>query len=239
MSYTIDGAEYPSVTTILSELSKPALTQWAANCAADYIRDHIDDILQPDGPHAIDGMLNGARYAYKDASAKALEVGTLVHRAIERHIKYGEDIQGQLPDEAANGFLAFLDWEQKNSVEWLRSEVTVCNPRCGYAGTADAIARINGSLYILDFKTSKAIYDEYRYQLAAYREAYNLDAETHIPFAAVLRVDKQTGEPQFQDISRDLDRRYEAFEALVSWYYMSKRRRLKNNHIVKHIWGSR
>ena len=228
MSYNIDGIEYPSVTTILGELAKPALVQWSANCAVDYMRDNLDAIQHPDGPHAAEHVLQNARYAYRDASDKAKDIGTLVHKAIEQYIKHHADVTATMPEQAQNGFLAFLDWEAKNHVQWLRSEVRTYHPVAGYAGTYDALADINGHLYIVDFKTSKGVYDEYKYQLAAYlaAEQHHIALDANL---AVLRLDKETGEPDFTDVSKGWQDKYEAFCALTDWYYLSKRRRLKNN----------
>ena len=51
-------------------------------------------------------------------------------------------------------------------------EAVVVNPDCGYAGTIDAIARIDGRKYAIDFKTSKSIREfEFRLQVEAYRRA--------------------------------------------------------------------
>ena len=43
-TYQIDDKKYPSVTSILDMLDKPALVQWSANCVVEYVRDHLDDI---------------------------------------------------------------------------------------------------------------------------------------------------------------------------------------------------
>ena len=228
MPYTKDGVEYPSVTTILGILDKPALKGWAAGCAVDYVREHLDVIKNSENVHDAETILSDAVYAFKAVSRGATDIGSEVHHAIERYIKHGEDVRGDISDEAQHGFLAFLEWEEKNDVDWLESELTLYHDDEYYAGTCDAIAEIAGNIYLIDFKTSKAVYDEYRYQLAAYQKC-----RPDVPNVAVLRLDKETGEPEFKDLSYRLDVSKRAFERCTDLYYALKRRRLKNNPRAK------
>ena len=41
-----------------------------------------------------------------------------------------------------------------------------------FGGKFDAVARVNGRVTLIDFKTSSGIYPEYSYQLAGYQIAY-------------------------------------------------------------------
>ncbi|MCL2793600.1 MAG: hypothetical protein FWD87_10990 [Spirochaetaceae bacterium] len=239
MAYEKNGIEYPSVTTILGILDKSAaLKQWAANCACEHIRNNLEVIKNPQGAHDIDQLLKEAATAFNRTSEKALDIGSQVHNAIERYIKEKRDLSGELPEGVQNGFLAFLEWESKNHVVWEKSEIEIVSTKYGYAGTADAIAVINGHRYLIDFKTSKAIYDEYRMQLAAYLLGWNDEyaGDVKIDNAAVLRLDKETGEPEFRDLSKDIGDRSRAFLKLLDYYYFEKKRKLKNNPFVKAVW---
>lgn len=242
MAYEKNGIQYPSVTTVLGLLDKSGpLTWWASGCACDFIKDHIEEIKNPDGPHVIDQLLKEAKAAFTKTGEKACDIGTQVHQAIEKYIKTGKDLSGKLMDEVQHGFLAFLEWESKNHVVWERSELEIISTRYGYAGTADAIAVINGHRYLIDFKTSKAIYDEYRMQLGAYRKGWNdeyasLEGNTKIENVAVLRLDKESGEPEFKDLTKGIEDKERAFIKLLDFYYFEKKRRLKNNPFVKAIW---
>lgn len=218
MAYTHNGIEYPSVTQILGLLGKgDALNYWAAGCACDFIKERKDQINDPHFPW------DEARAAFKTASQAAMDIGTAVHKAIEAWIKNGEDYHGD-NDKVASSLLAFHEWESKNSVKWVKSEITLINEKIGYAGTCDAIAIINGVEYLVDFKTSKAVYDEYKFQLAAYNGAADKPRDL-----AILRVDKETGDFEFVDVSRGWEKRLNAFYALVDYYYLAATRRLKNN----------
>ena len=262
--YTFDGIELPGYTTISDLLAKPALIGWAANTAVDYCEAHKDE---PD-------VFQNAKKEWREAGKKAMDIGSAVHHLIEHFIKTGDDTLPDEREEVLNGFKAFLDWNEENGVEWLESEKPVCSMDYGYAGTLDAIAKftkgkLSGKVYVIDFKTSKAIYPEYATQIAAYAQArLECNGRAHelifketievegqkeeriqeyiveypsvdIDGLAVLRLDKQTGEPEFKDMTKHWDNKLRSFHKLVDYYYYDKKRRLKNNHRVKEIWGGK
>jgi hypothetical protein len=66
---------------------------------------------------------------------------------------------------------AFLEWEAKTDIRWIRSEFQVFNRALNYAGSVDAHVEIGGAPLILDVKTSRGVYYDYAIQLAAYRYA--------------------------------------------------------------------
>lgn len=68
--------------------------------------------------------------------------------------------------------ISFLDWRKTlTSFEPVAWDITVFSEQFGYAGSVDLIARVDGELYIIDFKTSQYIWDEYELQVSAYRRA--------------------------------------------------------------------
>ena len=234
MAYEIDGVEYPSVTTITGILDKPALVQWAANCAIDYVAENLDRI-KAGNVHEGEAVLMEARSAHRTVKDEAAGNGTMVHKAIEQYINH--EPYELLTDEAKIAFSAFLSWEDKNHVIWEKTECQVCSINHGYAGRFDAIATINGHRYLVDFKTSKGIWDEYRYQLCAYMQAYNETEADKIENIAILHLDKETGEPTFKPIEKDIERMTELFNSLCEVYYLMANRRLKNNPFVAKAKG--
>ena len=230
MPYELNEVQYPGVTTILNILEKPALVPWASGCAVDYIHDNLKAIQNPSGPHTVDHILREARQAHRLVGDKAKDIGTITHDAVEQYVKHGKDAVGEMSDEVENSMIAFWDWESKNHVTWEESELTVFNTVIGYSGTFDAIAVVNGVRYLVDFKTSKAIYDEYKYQLAAYRAAYNLmHPDKAVDYVAVLRLDKITGEPEWRDLSMGMEASERTFNVMTTLYYVMKKRRLRNS----------
>lgn len=259
MSYTINETEYPSVTAILGQLDKPALIHWALNCFEEKAIEMIeDDNCDLSIVTQYKDLLAEAKKNFRNVGDKAKDIGTQVHDAIEHYVKYNKDLIGELAPEVENGFLAFLEWEKNTVSEWLESEIRTYNPVVGYAGTYDAIFKDkDGNVVMVDFKTSKAVYDEYWFQLAAYRECrhvaygeyevffkrgqtatYKYDLpKIHIDDVAVLRLDKETGLPEYKIRKRErVAKDYWSFFSLVDHYYHAKKRRLKNNPIVANIW---
>ena len=168
--------------------------------------------------------------------------GTMVHDAskpISKELPYPAQQRRPCIRTAINGFQALPLVEEKNHVEWLESEVDVFCLSKGYAGRFDAIALVNDYRYLIDFKTSKAIYPEMPVQLCAYRQGYNEEHLDRVDNLAILHLDKETAEPTFKPIEKDIPRMTEFFNSLVRAYYFQSNRRLKNNPFVKAAkeWG--
>lgn len=64
---------------------------------------------------------------------------------------------------------SFTKWWNDTKPELLASEMTVLGGY--YAGTLDRIYRINGQIWIVDFKTSKSIWEEQKLQVSSYKHA--------------------------------------------------------------------
>jgi hypothetical protein len=240
MPYEFDGVQYPSVTGITGMLDKPALLGWAARCAVEHIQDNIDAVRDPIDVHRGEAILEEAKKAHTIKRDSAADSGTKAHKAAELYIEAGEEtaeikelLEGD--EDAQNGFNAFLEWVDANHVEFLESEVQVFSVLHGYAGRFDLVAKVNGHRTLIDLKTSSGIYDEMKYQLCAYLQAYNEmleEGQEPIEKIAILHLDKKTGEPTYKPIIKDVERMTELFNCLVRAYYLMKNRRLKNNPFV-------
>lgn len=237
-SYTINGVEYPSVTTILGMLDKgEALLGWAVRYALQHVREHAYDQLTDRGVPYLEGALVAAQNNWREARDTAADIGKEVHSLIHQYIRHGKDAVGAFRPEVENGFLAFLEWEKENQVQWLESEKEVFDPVHGYAGTLDAKGYFQNGLYsgrvfVIDFKSSKGFYDGYAEQLAGYRNADDLTAQRRADGMGILRLDKETGIPEFKDFSDSYESRRAFFFALTHAYYLQKARRLKGNPYV-------
>jgi hypothetical protein len=62
----------------------------------------------------------------------------------------------------------------------IASEKLVYSSDHGYAGTADLVGTLNGQLALLDIKTGRGVYPEYKLQLAAYAVAWG-EMKGHFP----------------------------------------------------------
>jgi hypothetical protein len=166
-----DGAvKVPGVTSVDSMLPQQYLMFWAAKEAAEAAVtnwDIVSELIKRDPAGAVD-YLKGA---HRRKSKAASDLGSAAHDIFER-LARGETVNDRHVHmdikPHARWFRAFLDEVQP---EFLYLEETVWSDTHQYAGSFDAIARVDGEIVILDWKTSKAIYDSVALQLSAYRHA--------------------------------------------------------------------
>jgi hypothetical protein len=178
-AYKRNGIKVPSVTTILGVIGKPYLLPWAVNETLDYIsRNWRAGRVYSVGE--IQDTLEAAKTSRHAVSKGAMDVGRAVHEWIERYIEArtnGHQGEATHPDHplVRSAVQAFLAWEAGHEVEYLMSERRLYSKSMNYSGTVDLVAKVNGRITVIDFKTSKAIYDDYYLQAAAY--AYALHEE--------------------------------------------------------------
>lgn len=150
-AYTYHGVPVPRVTSILDYCmgDREYLLQWAANLGSKY----------------------------NNEKRKTLDIGSKLHEAIAEYMVSGtlytiQHLRGPVKEEVANCFRNFLAWyDHIKRIGWkievVTSEVPLICPWFG--GTADLIVVLNGRRYVIDFKSSKRIYDEYLIQVSAYK----------------------------------------------------------------------
>ncbi len=179
--YTIGSCRWPSVTTILDIIAKPALGPWYAKEERRYFETAMLEVLSRPGARdpeyvlaAVAEAVTGVKAADREKQ-KAAAIGTAMHAGIEWTLRtqLGEDAgpEPRLPDAAAWAVESWKDWARHVALEPLAIERTVYCEVCGYAGTLDLYARVRGVLTVLDWKSGKAIYPEAFLQNVAYRHA--------------------------------------------------------------------
>ena len=163
-----------------------------------------------DQDYLIKWAANIGRNKYDFYTDKALEVGTLVHQYIDLYLEAkfikkdislfkinAEDIGIVYRSQVIRAVENFLAWEKNLNAmgyfieEVIALEVTVRCPWFG--GTVDAILKINGAVYLIDFKTSKQISTEYLIQASAYMWMINNGYAPELPYIngiGIIRVDK-------------------------------------------------
>jgi hypothetical protein len=195
-----DGKRIPSVTTVLNILNKPALLSWAWQCGCDGLD-------------------------YRKVRDDAADVGTLAHYLILCHLKNeSPDLTEYAPDviqRAENALIQYWDWEKENPVTPLLIEEPLISEMYQYGGTIDCLAQLNGELILIDHKTSKAIYKEMFYQLAAYRQLLKENGY-NISNARILRISKEDNGDFEQRIMNDLDKHFDIFLSCLNIYNKEK-----------------
>ena len=150
-------ARYPSVTTVLQAINKPALVPWAAKeerlavteAAADLYAETVAQRHQfPRATYLL--MLDqrlGKTKAHLKTLAKAAEIGTAVHHKIEWALKHqlGQIVgpEPQLVDEGEWAFMAWQDWAKAVRLEPVHVEQVVWSREHAYAGTLDHVVRLD------------------------------------------------------------------------------------------------
>ena len=165
-SYKVEGVKVPSVTRVVDGCFPKDLTHWALSIGQE---------------------------EYDKVISEALEIGNDTHQWIEDYINYGHACI-EPEDYISKSVNAFLDWTTEYNPEWVDAERKVYCDKYKYAGTVDAVAKINGRIVVIDFKTSKKIYKPYHLQVTAYAQAIKrMDGLRRWPLGIILRLDKETG----------------------------------------------
>jgi hypothetical protein len=162
--YHIDGAWYPSVTTILSDQPKPWLDAWRERW--------------------------GRRAEQKTRAAT--NIGTLFHSGAEKVALERHEVV-PLPGGRVFNMLVNLDnWLAQAKFEAKEIELHVVSHAYKYAGTFDATGYINNSRKpsIFDWKTSSGIYADMALQLSAYAQAYKEQTGIAIKYGYIVHVSK-------------------------------------------------
>lgn len=201
-TYTLNGRPLYGVTTVLRVVNKPALVNWSANCAVDY----IESVYLSNGGDRQDietehfkATLKEARVAHRKKKETAGEAGTDAHEMIEVIVKNAiEHSKGFVTIEESglnNQVDVFIKWAKENKVQFLESEMRLYSEKSWYAGTCDLVfLDAEGKKWIGDVKTGSAIYPEYYFQMAAYQNALSeMGLHTDIKGAMVINTKKNGG----------------------------------------------
>jgi hypothetical protein len=220
--YKLGNEFIDGVTTTLKVIDKPLLIPWAAKKA---VESFYQDMVSINGKVnavdlvGLDSIAKKAKSAYKVHADDAATIGRKAHLWIEHYIKgriAGNEahVIPQMPDEPEvfNAVRAFLDNEAQHISYYILSERLVFSKEFNYVGTLDIIAvRHDGSLALVDLKTSSGIYDEMYIQLAAYAHAYTEETGKEIACALIFRIGKD-GEFELGYMHKqELDQCFEAF----------------------------
>jgi hypothetical protein len=199
-SYWVNGKRVPSVTTVLSVINKSGLVKWA------------NDL----------GLQGIVSTAYVDALAN---IGTLAHEMIQEYLGGTKwDRSAYTPteiDTAENSVLSFFEWERRTGrkMETQAIELKLESPSMMYGGTIDWYGRIGSGSWLIDIKTSKGLFPEHFYQVAAYHRLL-VENGFAVDGVRLLRVGRGEDE-EFDDHALSgeaLTSAFEGFEAALKLY---------------------
>lgn len=209
-AYTFNGEFVPGVTSVLKRVAKgEALDNWKIKVTRDYWLDAVKA-----GRTDFEKIHKESWNAGKNISKAAQDIGKNVHAYAEAHIK-GLPAPLLLTDEAKRGVEAFHKWLDAHKVVFKASERLVFSKEHYFAGTCDFVAEIDGELAVGDFKASNGIYNEYRFQTAAYQHALQEEKGITFPVRWIVRFDKNSGGFEAQPF-REFDLDFQAFQAALT-----------------------
>lgn len=196
-----DGTRVPGTTTVLGVLNKPALVAWANRL----------------GLEGIDSS------KYTDAAAR---IGTLAHYFVQC------DFTGEKPnldeygkteiDQAENALISFYEWKKAKVIEPIANELQLVSEQYRYGGTVDCYCKIDGDIWLLDFKTGRNVYSEMLIQLAAYRQLLNENGYP-VERAKILRIGRSEDEGFEERTITDFTNHWELFKHCLEIYRLQKK----------------
>lgn len=195
--YLINGKKYYRVTRINSIIAKPELMSWYAK--------------------------QGMDKAKKILKSRAC-FGSTLHKCIEVILKNKELHYENYDPLLINDLKLFEQWKNENNIKIEALEQHLWSDEFLYAGTADFIGKLNGKRLIGDWKTSKAIYDEYWLQLSAYFFAFEELTDEKLDGAFILKIRDGKKELQYKTRNelKDLFEVFKAAYIVFKWKYGEK-----------------
>jgi len=200
-----DGTKVPGVTTITNILAKPALIPWAWNL----------------GRMGIDFR------KFRDDKA---DIGTLAHYLVMCHLKNEkpdtDDYSKKQIDQAENCLLSYFEWEKHYELKPVLVEQPLVSEKYKFGGTLDCLTRLypdSSNTCLIDYKTGKGIYPEYRYNAAAYKLL--LEEHGHkVKQAIILNIGRDENEAFKTEFLLDLEKEKEIFLHCLAIYNLRKQK---------------
>lgn len=204
----------PSVTGQIGIMDKPALIPWACGQVREYAEQKLKEAAagaETIAVREVENILAEAQECWRDLS-KATSIGSLAHRHLHAELCYragaiterpeltlkantimAPDLTQEVVDAANESIKAGLDFLDAHHVEPIFFERVLWHPDHSYIGTVDLIAKVDGVLSALDWKSSKAIYSTMFLQLAAYAAAFMVEFPEQVIINRVVVNIKKDG----------------------------------------------
>jgi len=194
---------YPSATTLLSVIAKPAISKWREKM----IFEHACSVLAEGSDYTTSEIITILKHSFEEPDRyrdNAAAAGTEMHNAVEGWVNEG------LASEANAGYEACVRFLRSSGITPVRSEVRVyTDPHMhhtgvmvpGFGGTVDLVGMQGDQLVIVDWKTG-ALYPSQRMQVAGY--AYVLSRMLSMPVSRGMIYSTKSDSMQECDLAADL-----------------------------------
>ena len=214
--YNKEGKRVKSVSTVMSELAKPNLLDWAWRL----------------GKEGVD---------YKTHRDELASIGKLAHEMILSFFRTGDRHDGIMLNEytplqverAEACFGSFKSWESVHDVDPVFVEFAWVSEIFQYGGRLDFFGYVDEVLTLQEFKTGKWAYADNWYQLAGLnqvlKEFFEEDGKEYpeIKSFAVLNIPRSKGESFEYSSREEVDIEWDIFSGLLQIYEGKKALRQK------------
>lgn len=206
---TSSGELVPGVTTVTGLRMKDALVQWAFNVGRD-------------NPHL---------FSIRDYTDDLADIGKCAHAILSAHLKGEEPDLGDFTPNVVKAAQfpvnKYMEWEKGKKIDLIFSEREFVSDKHRYGGTLDVLARIDGKITVLDFKTGKAIYDEMFYQVAAYAELVVERTDMRVDEIRILQIGRVGAEGFTERVMTDWSLEFDWFLAARGLYEVEAQMRAR------------
>jgi len=183
--HILNGSPMTGTSSIGNVLAKN-LTWWAAELSAveclesgekiETIRQEYEEAVESGNKkEAIDALqrkypiFKKARFAHFNSRNKSAKSGTDLHEILERWVKSEMGKGKNIDITQAELIKPFIEWSKENVKKFIASEAHCYSKELWVGGIVDAVVELNdGTLAVIDFKSSKAVYITHYIQTSLY-----------------------------------------------------------------------
>ncbi len=188
-----------SVSEIANTADKSfVLMPWAKKVTRQHftqtiVNDFPDSLIER---HTVLAVFSEALERPETEKKEAGGIGNAVHEFL--HLFARSKIDNTPPPELPSDkkvrkcILGFLAWYKAHKVKFIEAERVVYSIEHGYVGTLDVVARVDGILTLIDYKTCNILYPSFVIQVAGYWKAM-VEEGMKIKKAVILQFDKNQG----------------------------------------------
>jgi hypothetical protein len=182
-----------------------------------------------------------AKAYYKEKSTEGKELGTWLHKAIERYYLTGRTELPIITEETQGMWDSFTQFDNFFKPKYERLEFLVYSLMFGYSGQGDFIGHMNGKYCIGDWKSTNRSYSnpdgisvEYFFQVGGLAQAEFERTGKWVDDLFVANFDKEGGEPRViwasefgaspQDCARAYISCFNNYHTIKEWDYKFSKR---------------
>lgn len=222
-AYMVNGQRCKiSVTSVTGMMDKPALKFWSVKMMKEHLLNWIGEKMEFTVSELLPAIEEGSK-AHTKFKEQAADMGTQVHDWAEQYILYElkriknkPEIDKKADERVKNGIIAFLQWVDQHKIKFIDSEKLVYSKKYEYCGLADCIAKVDGKMTLVDFKTSNYMAIEYFAQVAAYAMSDAEESGREYDRCLIIKFSKETGDFELKERNQEeMKEDYKAFLGLL------------------------